>query len=52
MISVTLRFDYPDFDGITDENEIQELLMELPYDEILATAQNEGKPINMEVEVY
>lgn len=52
MISVTLRFDYPEFDGIDDENEITSLLSEMAPDEILANAQDAGNPINMDVEVY
>lgn len=52
MISVTLRFDYPGFENVSDDNEALELLSELPYDEIIATVQDAGKPINMDVEVY
>ena len=52
MISVTLRFDYPEFDRITDENEITSLLSEMAPDEILANAQDAGKVVNMDVEVY
>ena len=52
MISVTLRFDYPEFDGIDDENEITSLLLEMSPDEILANVQDAGNAINMDVEVY
>ena len=52
MIAVTLRFDYPGFEDIEDENEVQELLEEMSYDEILANVIDAGKPINMDVEVY
>ena len=52
MISVTLRFDYPEFDGVDDVNEINDLLTEMSPDEILANAQDAGKVVNMDVEVY
>lgn len=52
MISVTFRFDYPEFDGIDDENEINDLISEMAPDEILANAQDAGKVVNVDVEVY
>ena len=54
MISVTLRFDYPEFDGIDndDENAINDLISEMAPDEILANAQDAGKVVNVDVEVY
>ena len=52
MISVTLRFNYPGFENIEDENEVQELLSELSPEEILGEAITANKPINMDVEVY
>jgi len=42
----------PGFEDIEDENEVQELLEEMPYDEILANVLDAGKPINMDVEIY
>ena len=52
MVGVTFSFNYPGFEDIQDENEVRELLEEIPYDEILAKAIEAGNPINMEVEVY
>lgn len=52
MISVTLRFDYPGFSDIKDENEVQKLLSEMSADEILVNAMNAGEAVNMDVEVY
>ena len=52
MISVTLRFDYPDFTEIDDDNEAYELLSEMSVDDIICRVQEAGKPINMDVEVY
>lgn len=52
MIAVTLRFNYPEFDGIDDENEINDLISEMAPDEILANAQDAGNAINVDVEVY
>ena len=36
MVSVTLRFNYPGFEDIEDENEVRALLEEMPFDEILS----------------
>ena len=52
MISVTLRFDYPDFDGVNDVNDINNLLTEMSPDEILANAQDAGEVVSMEVRVH
>ena len=52
MIGVTLRFDFPGFSDIQDDNEARELLEEMSYDEILEQVVSSGNPINMDVEVY
>ena len=52
MIGVTLRFDYPGFEEIEDENEVRALLEEMPFDEILSNVVDAGNPINMDVEIY
>ena len=52
MVGITLRFDYTWNDSEMDENEIRECLMELSPDELLCQAQNDGNPINVDVEVY
>ena len=52
MISITLRFNYPEFDGVTDENEINDLISEMSADELLANAQDAGNVVNVDVEVY
>jgi hypothetical protein len=52
MVSVTLRFNYPGFEDIEDDNEVRALLEEMPFDEILSNVIDAGKPINMDVEIY
>ena len=52
MVGITLRFDYTWNDSEMDENEIRECLMELSPDELLCQAQNDGNPINVDIEVY
>lgn len=52
MVGITLSFDYPWNDKDMDENEIRECLMELAPDELIAEAQNQGNPINVDIEVY
>ena len=51
-VSITLRFDYPWLNEDMDENDISSCLSELSPEELIATAQNEGYPINIDVEVY
>ena len=51
-VSITLRFNYPWNDTEMDENEIQDCLLELSPEELIAAANNAGKPINIDIEVY
>ena len=52
MVGVTLRFNYPGFEDIEDDNEVRSLLEEMSFEEILSNVISAGKPINMDVEVY
>lgn len=49
MIAITLRFSINDFEGIEDENEIQEIIDEISPDELLTMARG---PINVDSELY
>lgn len=49
MIAITLRFNINDFEGIEDENEVQEIVDEIAPDELLAMARG---PINVDSELY
>ena len=51
-VSVTLRFNYPWNDTEMDENEIVECLYDLSPEELLLAANNAGKPVNVDIEVY
>lgn len=51
-VSVTLRFNYPWNNDDMDENEIVECLYDLSPEELLLAANNAGKPVNVDVEVY
>ena len=51
-VAVTLRFNYPWDNGDMDENEIVECLYDLSPEELLLAANNAGKPVNVDVEVY
>ena len=51
-VSVTLRFNYPWNNEGMDENEIVECLYDLSPEELLLAANNAGKPVNIDVEVY
>ena len=51
-VAITLRFDYPWNDEDMDENEIAECLYDLSPEELLLAANNAGKPVNVDVEVY
>ena len=51
-VSVTLRFNYPWNNEDMDENEIVECLYDLSPEELLLAANNAGKPVNIDVEVY
>lgn len=51
-VSVTLRFDYPWNESEVDENEVVSCLTELSPEELIMAANNAGKPINIDVEVY
>ena len=51
-VSVTLRFNYPWKDTETNENEIVECLYDLSPEELLLAANNAGKPVNVDIEVY
>lgn len=51
-VSVTLRFNYPWNESEVDENEVISCLTELSPEELIMTANNAGKPINIDVEVY
>ena len=52
MVGITLRFEYPWENQDMDENEIRECLEELSPEELICSAQNEGNPINVDIEVY
>lgn len=49
MIAITLRFNISDFEGVEDENDIQNLVDELSPDELLSMAVG---PVNIDAEVY
>ena len=51
-VSVTLRFNYPWNNEDMDENEIVECVYDLSPEELLLAANNAGKPVNIDVEVY
>lgn len=51
-VSVTLRFNYPWNESEVDENEVVSCLTELSPEELIMAANNAGKPINIDVEVY
>lgn len=51
-VSVTLRFNYPWNESEVDENEVISCLTELSPEELIMAANNAGKPINIDVEVY
>lgn len=51
-VGITLRFDYPWNEEIEDENDVISCLKELSPEELLVAANNNGNPINIDVEVY
>ena len=51
-VAVTLRFNYPWNDDEMDENEVIECLSELSPEELLVAANNAGKVVNTDIEVY
>jgi len=51
-VSVTLRFNYPWNESEVDENDVISCLTELSPEELIMAANNAGKPINIDVEVY
>ena len=52
MVEVTLKFKYPWNDKTTNKEEIVECLSELSPEELLAGSENEGHPVNVDIEVY
>lgn len=51
-VAVTLRFNYPWNESEADENDVISCLTELSPEELIMAANNAGKPINIDVEVY